>query len=333
MADGFDHYNYQLDKWQQYPTSYCNVANGGGRRDGGKLVVSRPSYYAFSMPNGVSFDVGDTLIVGFAVMITSTDMLRWTVGAATGTGVVIELRIDSNGYIVLYRGATEIGRSASNPCNQGNKWYYLEWKVLFDNSVGTCEVRINEKTVLNLTGIDTIENDAYLPTAEYTWGGDIWADDFYLCNGEGDNNNDFLGDVAVYTLWPNAAGNYSQWTPSGEATNYLCVDDPWTIDDASTYVGDSISGEIDTYGFDSIPDCEVLGVQMCLWGSTDVSSRKLLPLFRSGGVDYEFSGEITVLSGWDMDVVMMDYLSPATDSQWTRNEINAGEFGYAVGAD
>jgi len=334
MADGYDHYNLEYYKWCLESSSYVNVNDGQGRGGGGAMYNDRAGFIGFTFPDGHGIAIGDTAIMGVAIYAHTT---WWRLGWGTvNTVMPISLWRNSNGTLSVYRGDADVELYTTDVAVVGRThyWYYIEWKVLFSNTVGTVEVRVNEKTVINLTGQDTIHSDAFMPVTGYGIMGPtsagMYTDDLYICDGKGDENNDFLGDVSVVGLFPSGAGAHSDFTPSGEATNYECVDDPFAIDFDTTYVGSSISGEIDTYEFDQLPSCEVLGVQYNIFARAEVGSRVLRPIFRSGGVDHEFSGEIVVGAGWSMEIVMMDYISPATDSQWTDDEINAGEFGYQI---
>ena len=72
-----------------------------------------------------------------------------------------------------------------------------------------------------------------IPNGTPTWD----VDDLYVLDGTASTpaNNDFLGDVRVEGLDPNAAGSNAAWTPSAGA-NYACVNETPPTDDTSYVV-------------------------------------------------------------------------------------------------
>jgi hypothetical protein len=100
-----------------------------------------------------------------------------------------------------------------------NQFNYFEIKATIHDTTGSIELRINGVPALNLVNQDTRNAGTGVVNAIRIGGtnsfGPIWAmDDLYICNTSGSTNNDFLGDIRVDTLYPNADGTYSQWTPS-----------------------------------------------------------------------------------------------------------------------
>ena len=163
-----------------------------------------------------------SLIVGFA--------FNPTTAAVGGGGAVlalmeggsehIQVNFNSTGQFTVYRGpgnGTLLGTaSISVGLNQFN---YFEIKATIHDTTGSVEFRINGVTALNLVNQDTRNAGTGVVNAIRIGGinsfGPIWAmDDFYVCNTSGTTNNDFLGDIRVDTLYPNADGAFSAWTPS-----------------------------------------------------------------------------------------------------------------------
>jgi hypothetical protein len=60
-----------------------------------------------------------------------------------------------------------LGRS--DPCVAPGGYHHFEFKTKIDNATGYIEVRVNEVTVLNLTGIDT-QNTANAAAAQFMVG-------------------------------------------------------------------------------------------------------------------------------------------------------------------
>lgn len=135
-------------------------------------------------------------------------------------------------------GGTLLGRS--EPCIAPGGYHHFEAKVKIDNSVGYIEVRINEVTVLNLTGIDT-QSTANASAAQVAVGmhgtvstgsggfGICDFDDFLAWDDDAsDLDNtvvDWIGDKGCYFLRPNADTAESDWTLSTGATAYSLLDE------------------------------------------------------------------------------------------------------------
>lgn len=135
-------------------------------------------------------------------------------------------------------GGTLIGRS--DPCIAPGGYHHFELKGKIDNSVGYIEVRINQVTVLNLTGKDT-QNSANAAAAQYAVGeggsGISGApfytlfdlDDAFVWDDDAtDAENtvvDFIGDKGAYYLKPNADTATADFTKTGSATSYGAIDE------------------------------------------------------------------------------------------------------------
>lgn len=151
-------------------------------------------------------------------------------------GSVFALRDGRMGLTAL--GGTLLGRS--EPCIAAGGYHHFECKVKIDNSTGYIEVRINEVTVLNLTGIDT-QTTANASTAQVVIGmngtvssgnaGFIYfdVDDVFAWDTDSsDAENtivDWIGDKGCYYLPPNADTATAGWTKSTGATQYGLIDE------------------------------------------------------------------------------------------------------------
>lgn len=153
----------------------------------------------------------------------------------------------TDGSVFALRGAqftsqsivgTLLGRS--DPCIAAGGYHHIEMKVKIDNTTGYIEVRVNEVTVLNLTGIDT-QNTANASAAQVSVGqsGNVLADPagfgtfdlddpFAWDDDASDAENtvvDWVGDKGCYYLKPNADTATSGWTRSAGSTNYTLIDE------------------------------------------------------------------------------------------------------------
>lgn len=135
-------------------------------------------------------------------------------------------------------GGTTLGRS--DPCVTPGGYHHFEWKAKIDNSTGYIEVRVNEVTVLNLTGIDTqstanahaaqvIVGVSQAQTATNVGFGVCDIDDVFAWDDDAtDATNtivDFVGDKGAYYLKPNADTATNTHTLNGSATAYGALDE------------------------------------------------------------------------------------------------------------
>src|SRR3546814_12837915 len=105
------------------------------------------------------------------------------------------------------------------------------YTTLFRSTVGTVEVRVEGVTVLDLSGLDTL-NSADATVAQVALGSRIvssvattpYYNDFVLWDGSGSDNNDFLGSVSVTDLTP-ASAVALNWSLTGAAPGAGAVDD------------------------------------------------------------------------------------------------------------
>lgn len=129
--------------------------------------------------------------------------------------------VDTTGRLVIKRGdvtGAEIARSAS-PVVVANTFHHIEVKWVIDGATGSVQVRIDDNTtpVINVSGVNTaggLGSVAQIVLGmQSTSGITTWWTDFHVWDTTGTRNIDFLGDVAVTTLWPNVDVE-TGWTPN-----------------------------------------------------------------------------------------------------------------------
>lgn len=167
-----------------------------------------------------------------------------------GNASQIRVNMGTEGSVHALRGNTSIGRS--DPCIAAGGYHHFEAKAKIDNTTGYVEVRVNEVTVLNLTGIDT-QTSANAETSQFALGqkGDVTDpgpgfglydidDCFAWDNDSSDLENtvvDFVGDKGCYYLPTTADTAEADWTKSSGVSGYSLLDELDPID--SDYIGDS----------------------------------------------------------------------------------------------
>jgi hypothetical protein len=168
-------------------------------------------------------DFRDVSNVGHVMIVMGTD------------GSVFAKRGGSFGGAI---GGTLLGRS--DPCIAPGGYHHFECKTKIDNATGYIEVRVNQVTVLNLTGIDT-QNTANAASAQVAIGqsgnalsgsvafGTFDLDDSFAWDDDAtDPENtvvDFIGDKGAYWLPVNGDTATAEFTKTGSVTSYGAIDE------------------------------------------------------------------------------------------------------------
>lgn len=172
--------------------------------------------------------------------------------------------LGTDGGIYAVRGDTLLGRS--DPVVAPGGYHHFEAKCKIDNTTGYIEVRINEVTVLNLTGIDT-QNTANAATGQVVIAelGDVTdagsqfgfmdVDDVFAWNDDAtDVENtvvDFVGDKGCYFLKTNGDTAEADWTKSTGVTGYTLLDE--VPPDDTDYIADTTGAARSIFDVEALP--------------------------------------------------------------------------------
>jgi len=213
----------------------------------------------------------------------------------------------------------------------GTGFNYIELEVVCaDGTGGSVELRVNGVEVLKVTGIDTRAgahdyHDGIRLTGDSSMI--VTLDDWYVVDGSGSVNNTFLGNKRVATIFPNAAGDSAQFTPSAGA-NYAAVDES-VCDDDDSYVQDSTAGHVDLYNYEALP-AGFTGISGLMVTTdvrvTDATSFSLKTPCKSGSTTSEGDSQSAGGTSYGSKVRVIEQ-NPATNAAWTESGINAAQFG------
>jgi hypothetical protein len=167
FCDGFDTYTTILDKWDVLNFGGSSgvppvISPGVGRGGAGALsVVSAGPAIAQNMNLSVSKNIGahTTLYVGFAFYWTpaSQNADCAVLQFSDGSTVQVSLNINTSGTLYFTRGGlggTVLGSMAA-VAYPSNSFHYVEVEVVISPTVGVCQLKIDQASVLNLTGLNT----------------------------------------------------------------------------------------------------------------------------------------------------------------------------------
>ena len=327
--DGFDHYptaDLALKGWVKYdgyggasisttrkktgPQSLFSTQGGGGSYRLRKMLPATKN----------------VLVVGFWIYLDSgyTGNFLWLMD---GSNTQIKLGVLSNGRLRVYRDGTTLATSAVGALLTPGNSIHVQIKVVFSQTVGTVEVKINDATVISLVDQDTCSS-----ANEY-------CDSILLGNQDGiascyfDNfwmdDLNFNGDLAIETLYPNGAGATTGWSPSA-GSNYACVDE-LTENGDTDYVYSATPDAVDTYTYGNLPELTgtVKAVQVNMYAKMDENgANKIAPVVRPSTVDRV--GDTKSVNSIYEHFSQLYTTNPDDASAWTIASVNGSEFGIKV---
>ncbi len=215
--------------------------------------------------------------------------------------------------------------------------YHIEFKATLHGSAGVVEVRVDGSSVgwiPQTTGLNTKSTaNAYANGLIFQGnisGSNYTVDDLVVMDTSGAAPlNDFLNDNKLITTFPAGAGSSTQFTPTGEAANYQCVDNV-TPNDA-IYVNDATTGHRDTYDITNLPNGTVpLHISvMRRHMKSDAGARSMNPVIKLGSTVVVGANQTTGLSWlWSTTYHPLD----PNGNAWTLANANAIEVGQDVAA-
>lgn len=242
----------------------------------------------------------------------------------------------SDGTIILFLDAVEIARSVPGVLNY-KKWHWIEFKVVCDNTAGSYEVKVDGKTVLSASGVDTQVGALAYHDKMLFRGLSRSAvkvpryDDLLIMDGTGVDYNDFIGQRRIVAIVPNGDTATVNWTVSGGANHWELVDD-LDPDDDTNYVEDTVNTNQDRWTYEALADLDSID-SLCLITDirvTDANTYDLITIVKSGGVAYPANaGTISVNTYAMYDRLML--VDPDTLVAWTQGGVNDVEMGVEVG--
>lgn len=349
FMDSFDKYTVQSNPsaqmnrfWRNCTTaSTIEVATAGAHVNTFEITsngsVDTPTF----TPNSNEGWAG----VRFRVDANNTDALFYI---REGSTIHCSLQSNGAGEFNMRRGpdgagGTTLGTTVGAGFSAGI-WFYMEFRWIISNTVGELEVHVGGNQVGLVTGVDTQNGGtaAWDNLQLRGWDGsrDTHWDDFYLLDNAasgvtGAPNDDFLGDVIVEAVFPDAAGATTELTPSA-GSNFANIGDTADKpgpDDDTTYNHSDTAGLQDTYEDEPLTEItvdDIRAVQVSAVARVESGSRDARLILRDGGTDFYGAayGLPTVYGG---HTVIAEGDNPfAGTTQWTIANVNLLEPGFEV---
>lgn len=353
-ADGFEGYgttdNYRprpdnIMSWKysyMYEEGQVDLEVGAGY-NGGDAIEFGNGVYGFVMNPPADLTTNNTLICGIRIRRYQDD--KWTqpqfyrfMNFMDGTANGPSLKWSTDSCAVYLADQTTPAGGSSRCKLERLVWHYIEMKVVCHNTNGSIEVRVNGCPIINVESVNTratgSSND-YLTRAcigrynnamyhEAYW----MIDDYYVADGAGSTNNDFLGPVVVETLFPDGddSVNFSTNTPNAHYRNV-----GWKHAlDTTDYNEDNTSGNRDIFTLPALSGNmeEIHGVVGWVFAKAVTTNTDYSIVLSSNGTETESANITANTSGNGHTTGFIVETDPDTSNAWTPATINALKFGY-----
>ena len=185
-------------------------------------------------------------------------LMRWRDSAGVDQ---VSLVLQINGSLQFKRGGpagTAIGPASATFVVGKGRSQWLEARVLFNQTVGTIEARVDSVPVISATGLDTVAS-ALVECGRIVIGGavtdgnsgSVVFDDWYAWDNSGTVNKDFIGPRSLVTLYPSRDQRKADWTPTSTPGHDM-IDDTTPDDDVTNVASDAVGDESE-FEFDKLP--------------------------------------------------------------------------------
>ena len=332
-VDGFELYNNSTDILLAYSNASgaIGISTSIFRTGARSFIVSDGARYIETNTLPVS---GATFVGGAAFRYASSLVsLQPNFIVMEGATVHMDCIVNSDGSISVRRGTSTTLATSAAGVIVVDTWYYIEFKVVINDTVGTYEVKVDAVSKVSGTGADT-QNGGTSTWTKARIGSGANIDDLYICDGSGSLNNTFLGNCQVEVIRPQtdavAAGTNSDFTPSSGSDNGAMVDET-TQDGDTTYNAGTAAAQKDTYNYPALAlTGTILGIKIApVERKTDAGVRTTCTVVRSNGADYDHADAISPSTSYRMDSQIWE-TDPDTTLSWTSAGVNAAEFGLKV---
>lgn len=264
----------------------------------------------------------------------------WEYTDQSGDTLQVEFEVQDTSFIVRRGNSGRIAEQVG-AFNQ-NIWNHIEIRIVFDDTAGELDVKVNGDLLVSKTGLDTNNGgndkcDVIRIHGVETQSSDDedllgLIDDLYVLDTTGAvTNGSIAPNLVVEALLPTSDGDTIQWTPSS-GDNYTNVDDeePNTAD----YNSSSTLGQIDLFNMQSLTHVggTIYGVEVRNVFIADAPGLvSIKPKIKENVTVGTGDATHTVESQSYTDATHVFTINPDTSAAWTVTEVNNMQCGYEVG--
>lgn len=323
-ADSFDFYaTAQLTLLYGASTGTIAISAGNGRNGTAALSLGGGAYVR------KNFDAQATWIVAEGATFSAIASADAILLAFFDSGTTqVDLRVTPTGELRVTRAGTSLGVTSGLGLVSG-VWYHIGFKAVINNTTGSFEVWVNGVSKLSGSGLDT-QNTANASANQVHIqsglpAGTTYVDDLYVLDGQAGLNS-FQGDLKVTALFPSAAGDRTEWTPSAGA-NWQNVDEA-APDSDTTYNSSSTAAQADLYAMGDItgsPTIKAVDVLLFV-RKDDAGSRTVETRIKTNTVEYG-GADVSVGDTYAYVCRTLYENNPQSGVAWTVAEVNALQAG------
>lgn len=336
FCDGFDSYAATADlikKWSSNDSSLFTWASSGGPSGGGGNCISVASASGGSLRKQ-GRDVNssrhnDTVMFWFkfsAVPASSIIFFQFLGGSGAPS-----LKVTSTGKLqATCTGGGLTATTTASYCD--NAWHHAELQSSYSGSINTLTLRIDNAQVL--VAVDNTGSSQFTDTITFfniTAAVTFSLDDVIWYDDSGSSFNTFpVGMRTIETLRPSAAGDETDMTKTGGATNYQSVNEA-NSDGDSTYVSDTVAGHYDLYNFGNLSGTPATIDAVVV--NNHARSAGGIPTIRA-----KAKSGTTIADGSSVQVPAQAYtmkqeafvVDPNTSAAWAAAGVNGAQFGVEL---
>jgi hypothetical protein len=343
-CDGFDTYSTIAERWTHIGTGAApdivTIAPRTGPSHLRMTSTTSNKYIRRSLGVGAHNTITVQLALyrvasgsgaAFGVQLYSTSLVAQTGIRVLDTGAIEARRGD------LDAASTLLGTSSGVTVPFG-AWAHIAFRTSLADTGAPFQIWINSNLVLNLTNQDTRQSgtdtlyEAIGLMSPTPSGVSNYVDDLVILNGAGSVNNTFIGDVQVLPRLVSGAGDRTQLTPYGNATNWQNVNE--VKHDGINYNGSATPGNADLYTMQDVPAASTINfVQQTTYaGKNEAGVKNMAPIVKSGGTEYPQAAVGVPVGFFGGPLLNIYENDPATSAPWTGADFNAAQLGAEVRA-
>lgn len=336
--EGFDTYASTSDFGQAYSSGNTpTLQTAGGRFGGGAIQFGQNGNENLIKALGATYS---DVIFGFAFKATSAPNNPGLGIAFLSSSAGTEFSLCVNeaiGALFAYRGGSSLGSTSGGVIPSG-QWVWIEGRVKFSTTVGIVELYVNGVEVLNLTGVNTLNNGgqtgvntAGIGACPGNYSPYGYADDWYVLDPNTAPNQVRLGNSRISTLVPASDAGPNTGTPDTGTTHYTQVDEiRWSSAHSLTLA----SGQEELFGMSALgaTPYQISAVRvLAVVNKSDAGTCTLEPVIVSGGTEQDGAGVSIGASGASYGQVTGIFeQDPHTSAAWSLAGITAMQCGVKL---
>jgi hypothetical protein len=339
FCDGFDSYAASADltkKWDSNAGSWTWQStagvNGGGAIQlaaavGGlitKTILSGDMTSGSSHFWGISFWLKIS-----AAPASSQSLLYMTIAGGSNPITGQGFGVNSSGQ-ACFCGSSVTAISAASSVNVcDNNWHHIEVKGIPSIS-GSCVLYVDGTQVSTATG--AANGTSVLTVRSIGASSTVTIDDIVVWDDSGSTyNSSPVGQRTIETLRPSAAGDETDFSHTGGASNYQSVNETNSDEDTS-YVSDSTAGHFDLYQFGDLGSTPTTITAVVVNHRTrSVTSGQPNMRAKAKSVSTISNGTTVAAATLGYSNYQQEFVTdPNTSAAWAGAAVNAAQFGLEL---